>query len=507
MKPFLLFEQYDDHLHKKISNENDLMEDLNLQIIFDAMAGEDSFLSNTAKSVVLNSLTDIGTIIYRQNVLKDCLNNRSAINEIYDIATATLEEAAYYREFTKPHYAKVVSAAVKVADSAGLLEILAANLYKLRELIHLYEKKFHSKGMMTFCNKQTAFLTDDFFQKVNRHITEFKSISEDGNVKIGSGIGNGMKGTGHILRSITTHSSRMSFIRKARGRHIHNVIRLDNVSLANSAREIEDAGLFHVLRLVNHFNSGTIDFLESLRYEIGFYLGCANLYSVLRGINAELSFPVPDKIDKRNLVFKGLFDLSLSINERMKPVSNDLDAADKKILMITGANQGGKSTYLRSIGIAQILMQCGLFVPANFYRANVCDSIFTHFTKEEDIKMNSGKLDEELQRINDIVNSMTSNSLLLLNEPFATTTEREGTGIAMDIVAALFEHHVKIVFVTHLFELADFLYKQSLRMAIFLRAERNQDGSRSFCIKEGAPLETSYGEDLFNSTIGELCSH
>ena len=504
MKPFLLTERYDDNLQRKISNENELIEDLNLQIIFNAMAREDNFLYNTAKSVVLNSLTDIGTIIYRQNVLKDCLNNRSVINKIYDIATTTLEEAAYYRQYTQPNYAKIISPSVKVMNSVGLLEILVVKLEKLRALIRLSEKNFHSKGLITFCNKQTAFLTDEFFERVNQHITELNSISEGGNIKIGSGIGNGMKGTGHILRKITTRSSKTNSIRKSWGKHINNVINLNNISLANSAREIEDAGLFHILRLINHFNNGIIDFLESLRYEIGFYFGCINLYSVLKDLNAEVSFPVPDKINKRNLVFKGLFDLSLSISGKKMPVSNDLDAVDKKIFMITGANQGGKSTYLRSIGIAQILMQCGLFVPANFYRANVCDSIFTHFTKEEDINMNSGKLDEELQRINDIVNNITNNSLLLLNEPFATTTEREGTRIAMDIIAALYEHNVKILFVTHLFELSNFIYKQNLRMAIFLRAERNQNGSRSFCIKVGEPLETSYGEDLFNSTIGEL---
>ena len=128
-----------------------------------------------------------------------------------------------------------------------------------------------------------------------------------------------------------------------------------------------------------------------------------------------MCFPVPDKINDRNLVFRDLFDLSLAINEKKKPVSNALNAVNKKLFMITGANQGGKSTYLRSIGIAQLLMQCGLFVPASFFRANVCDCIFTHFTREEDEAMSSGKLDEELQRISGIVDKITSNSLVLLN--------------------------------------------------------------------------------------------
>ena len=504
MKPFLLSERYDDSLHRKISNEDELIGDLNLEIIFKAMARDDVFLYSTVKSVVLDSLTDPGALIYRQNVLKDCLNNKSVIKKIYNIATTSLEEAAYYRQYTKPNFAKIISASVKVLNSVGLLELLVVKLEELRSLTRLTEKNFHSKGMITFSSQQTTYMTDEFFVKVKQHIAELKSISEGGTIIIGSGIGNGMKGTSHILREIARYSPKMNSGRKLWGRSVSNVIPLDNISVANSAREIEDAGLVHILRLINHFNNGIINFFESLRYEIGFYFGCVNLYTVLLELNAEVSFPVPNKMNERNLVFKGLFDLSLSISENKSLVSNDLNAVNKKLFIITGANQGGKSTFLRSIGIAQILMQCGLFVPAAYYRANVCDSIFTHFTREEDINMNSGKLDEELQRMNSIINNISQNSMLLMNEPFATTTEREATRIASDIIAALFEHNVKILFVTHLFELANFIYKQNLQKAVFLRAERDQTGSRSFCIKTGEPLETSYGEDLFNSTIGDL---
>jgi len=501
MKPFLLSERYEDNQQRKIPNENELIEDLNLQIIFNAMAQEDTFLFNTARSAVLNSLTDIDTIIYRQNVLKDCLNNRSVIKKIYNTAATTLEEAAYYKQYTQPHYAKVISSTVKVMNSVGLLEILVAKLEELCSLTRQAEKKFQSKGMDIFSNQQATYLTDEFFVRVKQRIEELKSISEGGNIVIGSGIGNGMKGTGHILRRITGNSQRANSGRKLWRNSVNNVIPLDNISVANSAREIEDAGLIHILRLINYFNNGIISFFEALRYEIGFYVGCMNLYSVLSEISTDVSFPVPDKIDERNLVFEGLFDLSMSVSRKERLVSNDLKAIDKKLFVITGANQGGKSTFLRSIGIAQILMQCGLFVPAAFYRANVCDNIFTHFTREEDTNMNSGKLDEELQRMNDIVNNITGNSLLLMNEPFTTTTERDATRIAMDIIAALFENNVKILLVTHLFELSNFIYNQKLKKAIFLRAERDENGSRSYCIKMGEPLETSYGEDLFKSVM------
>ncbi len=64
---------------------------------------------------------------------------------------------------------------------------------------------------------------------------------------------------------------------------------------------------------------------------------------------------------------------------------------------VTGANQGGKSTFLRSIGLSQLMMQCGMFVPAKYLCSNICESIFTHYKREEDTTMSSGKLDEELK--------------------------------------------------------------------------------------------------------------
>ncbi|MER8376745.1 hypothetical protein NKH19_22355 [Mesorhizobium sp. M1338] len=64
------------------------------------------------------------------------------------------------------------------------------------------------------------------------------------------------------------------------------------------------------------------------------------------------------------------------------------------MVVITGANQGGKSTFLRGVGLAQLMMQCGMFVPAAFC-GSVCDGVFTHYKRGEDATMKSGKLDEE----------------------------------------------------------------------------------------------------------------
>ena len=83
-------------------------------------------------------------------------------------------------------------------------------------------------------------------------------------------------------------------------------------------------------------------------------------------------------------------------------------------MVITGANQGGKSTFLRAIGLALLMMQSGMFVTATHFQASVSTGLFTHYRREEDTTMTSGKLDEELSRMSDIVDHLRPGSTVLL---------------------------------------------------------------------------------------------
>ena len=94
-----------------------------------------------------------------------------------------------------------------------------------------------------------------------------------------------------------------------------------------------------------------------------------------------------------------------------------------------GGQSRGKSTFLRSLGVAQLMAQSGMFVTAESFRANVCVGVFTHYKREEDESMESGKLDEELARMSEIADQITPHCLVLCNESFASTNEREGSEI------------------------------------------------------------------------------
>jgi DNA mismatch repair ATPase MutS len=111
--------------------------------------------------------------------------------------------------------------------------------------------------------------------------------------------------------------------------------------------------------------------------------------------------------------------------------------------------------------------------------------------------MNSGKFDEELKRMSEIVDTIRAGSMMLLNESFAATTEREGSEIALQITNALMERGVRVLFVTHMYEYARTIYQRKLDFAMFLQPERQSDGSRTFRIREGRPSETSFGPDLY----------
>ena len=148
------------------------------------------------------------------------------------------------------------------------------------------------------------------------------------------------------------------------------------------------------------------------------------------------------------------------------------------------------------------MMQVGMFVPADSLEADAHDRLFTHFKREEDASMTSGKLDEELRRMSAIVDAMTHQSMVIFNELFAATNDREGCEINAQIVGALSDFGIKGRTVTHLYEFARKYYDARLPYAIFLRADRREDGSRTFKIFENEPLQTSFGEDLYDEIFG-----
>jgi hypothetical protein len=238
-------------------------------------------------------------------------------------------------------------------------------------------------------------------------------------------------------------------------------------------------------------------FFQMLRAELAFYIGCVNVQERLAALGEPTCFPRPVPAGQRALGCSGLYDPCLALQMRRRVVGNAVAGNGKRLVVVTGANQGGKSSFLRGVGLAQVMMQCGMFVAAESFEGELCTELVTHYKREEDATLKSGKLDEELARMSEIVDHLEPNAVILCNESFAATNEREGAEIARQVVSALLEKGVKIFFVTHLYTFARDFFERAVKHALFLRAERRPDGTRTFRLVEGEPLATSYGRDLY----------
>jgi DNA mismatch repair ATPase MutS len=344
-------------------------------------------------------------------------------------------------------------------------------------------------------------LDGEYLDRIQNHLNELKFRN---GVLISAKLGKGNESADYILRK--PPDPKMNWMQRifARKQPVYTFTISDrDESGARALSDLRDAGINLVANALAQSPDHILSFFTMLRTELAFYVGCLNLYGQLALIGEPVCFPLPVAANERRHSFKGLYDICLALSIKQKIVGNDLNSDAKNLVIITGANQGGKSTFLRSVGLAQLMMQCGMFVAAESFAANVCAGLFTHYRREEDAAMNSGKLDEELSRMSDIADHLTANSLVLFNESFAATNEREGSEIGRQIVSALVEKKIKVFFVSHQFEFAHGFYAKNMENAFFLRAERRADGERTFKLSAGEPLTTSFGEDLYRRIFGD----
>jgi DNA mismatch repair ATPase MutS len=491
MKAFLMYKDKDFDLQRTLPwNEQALTQDLELNTLFSAMSGGDKFLFQVAKMAVLSGCRDdLHTILYRQNVLKDCLKNPTIVKNVYELAVTTIENEKKVWSFWGKYPAGILSRARDV------LNISIPMLKKLRAVADQHAEKFESEAFSTLFTMLKRELDDEYFTAIEGHLREVKF--RDG-VLISVELGKGNKGRNYVLRK-PQELDRSWFKRIfASGPPVYTYhLHPRDEAGARALSELDSRGINLVANALAQSVDHVLSFFKMLRTELAFYVGCLNLHEQLAKKKEPIAFPVPVEPRERRHSFRALYDVCLMLTMQEKVVGNDVNADSKDLVIITGANQGGKSTFLRSIGLAQLMMQCGMFVPAESFSCNVCDGIFTHYKREEDVTMESGKLDEELSRMSDIVDNMTPNPLLLFNESFAATNEREGSEIARQITSALLEKGSKMFFVTHLYDFAHRWFDQKMANLLFLRAERRADGVRTFKLVEGEPLETSYGPDLY----------
>ena len=475
-------------------NEPDLSADLELGALLQAMAHGDDFLLTVARQGLHSGLTSPAEITYRQHVLADCIAQPGAVRDLYELAVGAITQERHLLGWSLRDSPDSV-----LYRSRQLLQAYLEVFRRLRDFADAQATSFWSEGFTRLFAMLGEELNADYLAEVDTEISELEFRR---GTLISARLGPGGKGAGYVLRRQLDQGWRGRVPGLGRPGHSFYVPERDENGL-RTLSYLTDQGINTTANAVAQSADHIKAFFEMLRAELGFYLGCLNLRDQLTARGGTVSFPVPsgpltDAVGRGCLSARGLCDASLALHLRGGAVvGNDLDADGKTLIMITGANQGGKSTFLRSLGQAQLMMQAGMFVAAQSFTASTSTGVFTHFKREEDAAMDKGKLDEELDRMSIIIDQISPGALLLANESFASTNEREGSEIARQVIRALTEDGIRIVFVTHQYDLAGQLYAQHDPAMVLLRAERRDDGHRTFRLPPGEPLPTSYGQDLY----------
>ena len=284
-------------------------------------------------------------------------------------------------------------------------------------------------------------------------------------------------------------------------------------------------------RALDRYAAMPIESLAALGPELGLLLNGALLVDRLGRAGLPMCRPTILPSDDRVTVLCDGYDVSLALRLHRRdgapvgeadPASGSADGAagivgnamtfddaSGRVWILTGPNGAGKTTYTRAVGLAHVLFQAGLYVPARAARLSPVDAIYTHFPSREQAQPGMGRLDEEAERLAGIFQRATPRSLVLLNETLAGTAASEAEALARDAVRGLRLLGARAVYVTHLHDLAlavDELNATppgaSLVGSLVADADDEEDSAigplhrRTFRIHPGVPRGRSYASEI-----------
>ena len=168
MKAFLLHKDQDFDLERELPpNEQALTQDLGLLILFEAMALDDQFLLEMARKAVLSSLSDPDSILYRQDILKDCLKNSSIVRDIYNLVVESIQNRQ--KQWWATRYPSSI-----MYSAVEALKMFVGQLKKLRAMADEHAGKFDSEGFARFYSMLIAELDDEYFTRIEEYLIELK---------------------------------------------------------------------------------------------------------------------------------------------------------------------------------------------------------------------------------------------------------------------------------------------------------------------------------------------
>lgn len=470
--------------------QEDVLEDLELKPILEIMSDKDKFLNQTILKIWFNPLNTAEDIIYRQAAIKDALKHSQEIHDLYQIIVETIKTVR--SEFWTLDSG---SASYKLHSFARQIDIYLKYIAKIEIFSNVdwqsrNFQNFFGRLKNTFSPQSLSAMHDLIDIIVTNNTYSFP-------VKLNKNFGSDVSDLDFNKKTNRLSDMMGSMKIRFEKNEIKFVIPERDDDSSNALGHYNNIADLNLATKVVNTKYEFENFFNELKFQMGFLLGNVRLKNALTNIKITYPTiaPMNDIKELKNVV------LLLNDSNHAKIVGNDL-TGNISLVIISGTNQGGKTTTLRSLGQAQLMMDSGMFVFADSYQAPIYSRILTHFKREEDSELTSGKLDNELYRMSNIVKNITSKSLILMNESFSSTNEHEGSQINAQIVSGLVNSSTTVISVTHQFEFTKLLDLNDDVNPIFLRPERDQNGHRNFKLLKGDPLKTSFGIDIYDRIFG-----
>ena len=235
--------------------------------------------------------------------------------------------------------------------------------------------------------------------------------------------------------------------------------------------------------------------LERFRREITFYLSFLKFERTLQ--EKGFSFTAPTCDQDRKMESRGLYDLALAcrcLQEDITVVSNDMEYdREESFFVLTGPNQGGKTTFARSLGQLVFFAKLGLDVPARSANVHYFQNILTHFSVEESVETGRGKLKEELVRLAPMMKGESGNCFVIINELFTTAASYDAEIMGRKVLTHFIRQGCRGIYVTHLKELAGVHPR-----VVSLRAMLNEQKIQTFQIRRSQAEESACAANQVN---------
>ncbi len=430
---------------------------------------------------------DAETIRYRQEIFDDLVNIPGLAPQFRDLLPM-VADLAYYALMSEAEGLPFQ----KTLARLGELELFVKAVGMFSAFLNAAGDRLRSTGLRALRDLLTEQMQDPDFQRMERELPAVAlSIRELASITIGINLDHNLRPIGATLLSVNTQPFRgSSLFQKLFGERdgFQGVSQLHTVPMKTvttadgrilATQQRSDPMLHPLFRDLDRVINDTVrpvaialrdflrvstEFLAALEPEIVFYLGAVRLFNDLKAHGLSTCRAEVVDTEARTCVIQDCYNLHLALRVMHRQPGADLAAQivgndvtfdeDGRIFIITGPNQGGKTTYIQAIALAQVLFQAGLNVPGTSARISPVDGIYTHFPVEERPSAETGRFGEEAQRLSDIFAQATRHSLVLLNESLASTAPGESLYLARDIVRCLRILGVRAAYTTHMHELA-----------------------------------------------------